>query len=342
VALRLLYFDREIRWDCIDVATHGDLSDGIIRALPVADHIKKQDEYRERYFALQKKESFTAGESSKYSEQEKQIIQDTVSYIYTGKEVLSPIRIDREMSDAVKEPDRDDQLLYSVASFMKEGNKVFDLMSEYQGAEDFLRCLLLSYERLRAYCEVVGEKEVCAECIDRIVELKRKLEHRGLEKKVPEKVEKGIKTLLGLTVPKSGQFDVFLSHKREDMDIALDMYHFLKRNMKEAFFDKYSLPEMSQAQYRKAIMEALDGSKHFVVIFSDLAYLKSDWVQLEMEIFQSEMDEGRKENANFIMVVTDGVYNEIMKSNKSVLPIAYRRCEIMRVEEYSAKLLKYL
>ena len=341
-ALRLIYFDREIRWACIDAATHGDLSDGIIRAVPVSDYIKKQEKYRERYYALLKQGAMTAGAESRYSEQESQIIRDTKTYIYTGKEVPLPIRINKEMSGSAKEKDRDDQLLHSVASFMKEGNKVFDLMSEYQGAEEFLRCLILSYERLKAYCEVVGEKEVCAECIDRIVELKRKLENRGEVKETPEKVEKGIKTLLGLTVPKSGVFDVFISHKREDMDIASDMYHFLKRNMKEAFFDKYSLPEMSKAQYRNAIMEALDGSRHFVVVFSDLSYLESDWVKLEMEIFQSEMDEGRKENANFLMVVTDGVYNKIMESNKSVLPIAYRRCEIMRVEEYSAKLLKYL
>ena len=89
-------------------------------------------------------------------------------------------------------------------------------------------------------------------------------------------------------------------------------------------------------------MQALDGSKHFVVVFSDLAYLESDWVKLEMEVFQSEMDEGRKPGANFILVATDEVYDKIMQSNKTVLPIEYRRTEIMRVRDYKANLLKYI
>ena len=42
------------------------------------------------------------------------------------------------------------------------------------------------------------------------------------------------------------------------------------------------------------------------------------------------------------MVVTDDVYDEIMKSNKKVLPIAYRRCEIIKVKDYKNVLIKYL
>ena len=90
------------------------------------------------------------------------------------------------------------------------------------------------------------------------------------------------------------------------------------------------------------IMQALDASRHVVVVFSDLAYLKSDWVSLEMEVFQGEMDEGRKPGANFLMIVTKSVYDQIMQSNKTLLPIEYRRCEIMCMEDYRERLLNYL
>lgn len=137
-------------------------------------------------------------------------------------------------------------------------------------------------------------------------------------------------------------YDVFISHKSQDFDLALNIYEFLRSSLKEPFFDKFSLPEMNEAQYRKSIMQALDASRHFVVVFSDLAYLKSDWVSLEMEVFQSEMDEGRKPGANFLMIVTKSVYDQIMQSNKTLLPIEYRRCEIMCMDDYREKLLNYL
>ena len=112
--------------------------------------------------------------------------------------------------------------------------------------------------------------------------------------------------------------------------------------MKEVFFDKISLPEMSEAEYEDAIMNALDNSKHFIVVLSDLKYLESKWVTLEMKTFKSEINEGRKTDSNFIIVVTNDVYDQIISSNKKVLPIQYRRSEIVRFENYEKVLLSYV
>ena len=91
------------------------------------------------------------------------------------------------------------------------------------------------------------------------------------------------------------------------------MYGFIGSHLKSAFLDKKSLPEMSEAEYKRSIMSALDGSTHFVVILSNLEYLNSKWVGVEMSTFHTEMIEGRKEKANFIFVVTDNLfYNSIM------------------------------
>lgn len=287
------------------------------------------------YRELAEKEGIDQTNRGRYAENEWKFILQTPMFAesYTVAARRAATRIP-EQSD-------EDSLLLAVADYMQKGNELFALIDQRDTAQDFLQCLILSYERLKAYCEVVGERKIATQCIERIFELKERAQGAKPISDA-QKARTGIQTLLGLTVPKSGKFDLFISHKKEDMDIASDMYYFMKKNMKEVFFDKYSLPEMSEAQYRKAIMQALDGSKHFVVVFSDLAYLESDWVKLEMEVFQSEMDEGRKPGANFILVATDEVYDKIMQSNKTVLPIEYRRTEIMRVRDYKANLLKYI
>ncbi len=337
IALRLLYLDREIRLDCADAITNGDVSEGIVNTLPESDYAEKQKIYAEKYakqININKIRNPRGSPDLSYA-QEKFII-DTNNYIYKNDRKAKDSRVIEGVSTL------DDELLCSVASFTQEGNKLFDILSERQPAGDFLQCLLMSYERLKAYCEVIGEKSICAECIDRITELKRKINKPAKEAFVSDKIEKSIKTLLGLTLPKSGNYDVFISHKKEDYDLALDIYEFARKNLKEPFFDRFTLPELSEAQYRKSIMQALDVSKHFVVVFSDLDYLKSDWVSLEMEIFQSEKDEGRKPDSNFLMIATNKVYKEIIASNKTLIPIEYRRGEIICFEEYKNVLLNYL
>ena len=74
--------------------------------------------------------------------------------------------------------------------------------------------------------------EICAACVERIAELKQKLTTTGQKSDEEGKAETGIKTLLGLTLPKCGKYDVFISYKHEDAGLAGDMYRFLKRNMK--------------------------------------------------------------------------------------------------------------
>ncbi len=332
VALKLIFLERGIYRACLDVRTRGDISKGIIPDLPVSSYEKRQKPYLEKYNEEINKENV----KETYTGDELDLILSARNFIF-GENFIQPERVEEKSGET-----EDDELLCSIASFMREGNKLFDIISEKQNAEEFLRCLLVSYERLKNYCEVVGEKEICAQCIDRILELKEKISSASCEEEPPEKINDGIKSLLGFTLPKSGKYDLFISHKTEDVDIAEDMYRFMKKNMKEAFFDKESLPKMSKSQYREAIMQALEGSDHFVAILSDLAYLESYWVKLEMGVFQSEIDEGRKQGSNFILVVTNNVHRQIMESNKKVLPLEFRRCEIMKVEDYKKNLMSYI
>lgn len=329
IIIRIIYWDRIIRYDSADAITGGDVLDGTVNPnLDEEKYAKMQAEFVDVYRKL------LVGDTSRFSVSEMQFITSTEEYIYNRRKAAS--------LDSAPET-KDSQLLQSVANFTKESNKLFDIISREKPAKDFLRCLIMSYNRLKEYCVIVGAKDICAECIDRISELQQQLDRLDPPSAPPySKAEAGIKSLLGIANPHSGKYDVFLSHKSDDYDITLDIYNFLKSNLKQAFLDKKSLPEMSESDYRKAIMKALDGSQHFVVVLSNLDYLKSEWVELEMEIFKSEQDEGRKPNSNFLIVVTEDVYLQIIKSNKAVLPIEYRRCEIIKLQDYQNVLLNYL
>ncbi len=237
----------------------------------------------------------------------------------------------------------EDKTLHAVADFMREGNKLFELLKEKGAAGDFLKCLLTSYERLRNYCSVVGASKVEAECIEKIFEIKDELERtKPSEVKPDEKLENGIKSLLGFKVRNVGNYDVFISFKSEDMYAAEKIYDYFHENMLQPFFSPKSLPELSEADYEDAIMEALDKSRHFVVVLSKLEYMEANWVKREMRTFNSEIEEGRKDGANFVFVVSDDVYDEIIGSNKKILPIHYRKWQIIRMSEFRKTLLDYI
>ena len=239
-------------------------------------------------------------------------------------------------------PTQDDELLVSIARFIQDGNKLFDVLQKNGIAGDFLECLRESYERLKNYCIVVGADDVAAECAERIVEIRNEVGKQQSGVSENEKAEKGIKSLLGFTLEDSGKYDVFISFKNEDSDLAGRIYEYCHKRIKQPFWSKKSLPRLSKSEYSKAIDMALENSKHFIVVLSDLKYLDAEWIKYEMDVFNNEIKEGRKKDSNFIIVATDDVYNQIIQSNKTVLDIAYRRYQIIKMSEYEETLAQYI
>ncbi len=237
---------------------------------------------------------------------------------------------------------QDDELLVSIAKFIQDGNKLFDILQKNGIAGDFLECLRESYERLKNYCIVVGADDVAAECAERIVEIRNEVGKQQKSMIENEKAEKGIKSLLGFTLEDSGKYDVFISFKNEDSDLAEKIYEYCHKRIKEPFWSKKSLPRLSKSEYSKAIDMALENSKHFVVVLSNLKYLDAEWIKYEMGVFNNEIKEGRKKDSNFIIVATDDVYDQIIQSNKTVLDIAYRRYQIIKMSEYEETLAQYI
>lgn len=235
----------------------------------------------------------------------------------------------------------DEQILLQIARFVQEENKLFDVLQKGGVAGSFLECLLESYQRLEQYCSVVGAKDIAAECAGRIVEIRKAMDKPDAAATEKEKVEKGIKSLLGYTLEDSGKYDVFISFKNEDADLAERIYDYCHRRMKVPFWSKKSLPRLSKSEYSLAIDAALESAKHFVVVVSDLKYLDAEWIKYEMDVFHNEIKEGRKKNANFVIVATDDVYEQIIRSNKTVLNIAYRRYQIIKMSQYEDSLAQY-
>lgn len=336
--IRLIYWDREIRWDCADMITHGDVSMGNVHTLPQSDYAEKQKEYRHIY------NDNNLFEIIDESDVVQTFIRETEKYLYLNEPK-------KRNHISKKQPSTQDEKLEAIARYIREGNRIFELIGQDEKAVAFMRCLITSYERLRNYCQEIGASNLTAECIKRITDLRSKLQQVDDDsQKEHTTAEKGIRALLGFTQPGTGEYDVFLSHRGNDSDIARDVYIFLKSHMKEVFFDDVSLSgELSDTDYTNAIYQALDKSKHFLVIITDVKEMmpdyqikKNDWMQLEMSVFHRELIEGRKSGSNFIIVVTPNVYDQIIAANKTNMDLKWRNYTLIKLNECQDKIIGYL
>ena len=338
LAIRIIYLDREIRNECIDIRTTGDYYE----YFTVEKYISKQEIFVKAFYEQYDRNKINLRKDSGFTKEDILFIEETPAYIFSiDKTEKTQIKQkEKEQKEIVRS--EDEEILISIANFMREGNNLFDVLRKKGIAGDFLKCLLTSYERLKNYCEIVGADEVTTECVEQMAEIRNELAHSGANQN-NEKAEKGIKSLLGITIPGTGNYDVFISFKSQDEDLGKTVYDYFRKNMKEPFWSKVSLPELSESEYEKAIYNALDKAKHFVVVLSDLSYMEDSWVEKEMRIFHREKNENRKpKDSNFVFVVTDDLYGEIIKSNKMLIPIEYRGYQIIKMSEYKTTLLQYV
>ena len=339
--IRFIYWDREVRRDCADMITHGDVGAGIVHTLPKDEYADRQSVYRNRYLRAPKDKA--ASEPLVVAD----FIRNTEEFLYDKPKHT----VDRERPER-RYPTQSDERLQAIAGYIREGNRIFELIGEDEKAASFLKCLITSYERLKNYCEEIGAGELVAECIEKIALLKQRYMNCAGSDDEPSggtPAEKSIRALLGFSRPGTGEYDVFLSHKSFDIDIAQNVYQFLKSNMQEVFLDKISLPELSRTEYKNAILQALDRSRSVVVIVTDFELLRpqydenaGDWLQKEMNTFHSEMFEGRKEGGTFVILVTDEVYNKATENNKKNMDIKWRGYTLIRISEYKDQLMSYL
>lgn len=229
----------------------------------------------------------------------------------------------------------------AIADYLYKSNELFNVLTKQHNQPlEFYSCLKMSYERLKDYCAVIKDTKTGNLAMEKVLEIDSLInnievnENKSLE-------SKGLKAILGIKEQNQGEYDIFISHKSKDTELASKVYKFLKSNMIEPFFDKECLPELGKSEYEDAILGALNNSKHFVIILSNLEYLNSGWVKEEIDTFAQELREGRKDG-NLLFLVTSDVMDEIIRTNKECLPLKYRKFEIMQMHEYRDKILPYI
>ena len=331
----ILYFDHEIRNDAVDTWTYGDYQFGRNEAYKTEQYMEWQAPYKEYLLTH-------SPETGLYTEDELAYIKESEKYIFRSPDDVS-VR-----SGTRTEQSTPDDNYTAIAEYIQQGNKLFEVIGKDARSFEFYKCLITSYERLKNYCLEVGAHRIYSECVLKTTELKQMADSFGSGAADSMEAEKRIKALLGLTLPKSGEYDAFISYKHYDSDRAKKVCDYLHRNLKEVFFDKESLPELSKSDYEHAVMEALDRSKHFIVIISDITLLQSssledgDWVRREMRAFNTEIQEGRKNGSNFIILASDEVCDRVFADNKRMLDIMWRWPEIIRFRDFESVLASYI
>ena len=142
----------------------------------------------------------------------------------------------------------------------------------------------------------------------------------------------------GQALPDTGKFDVFISHKSADDAIASRVYDYLKQSGRVVFCDHYTLGEMHDTRYDKRIREALDNSKHLILIASNPDYLKSGWVYDEWHGFYNDLREENREDGNLILILSD----DLLTQKKDLPPELRDNRLIIKTSEFRNEIDKYL
>lgn len=101
-------------------------------------------------------------------------------------------------------------------------------------------------------------------------------------------------------------YDVFLSRKSQDAHLAKELYDFLTSKGLKVFDSDHSLQEMGNADYSRAIDEALVNTEHLIVVGSSVENISSPWVEAEWRFFLNRKRSG-KAKGNLLTVVTNGI-----------------------------------
>jgi tetratricopeptide (TPR) repeat protein/O-acetyl-ADP-ribose deacetylase (regulator of RNase III) len=107
-------------------------------------------------------------------------------------------------------------------------------------------------------------------------------------------------------VPSPGGALIFISAKSADYTHAQKLYEYLISQGLHVFFSKESLPQLGDADYRRAIDRALDAAQHMIVVTTNRAHVESSWVEAEWGFFINEKRSGRKQG-NLVTLTVGGL-----------------------------------
>lgn len=129
------------------------------------------------------------------------------------------------------------------------------------------------------------------------------------------------------------KYDVFISCKSEDYPYAEQVYGFLKSNHIRAFLASVELRHLGDAEYRRAITNALKQATHIIVLASNSEYIESEWVYYEWDMFVNAKLKGLK-HGNILTILKSVKVDDI--------PMDLWKYESFTLEDYQQNLLKYV
>ena len=89
-------------------------------------------------------------------------------------------------------------------------------------------------------------------------------------------------------------YEIFISCKSEDYDLAKGIYNFLCEKGYSVFIADVELQKLGRAKYGKVIDEALEEATHLILFSSSPNYVTSTYVEEEWRTFLEEQRCGRK------------------------------------------------
>jgi clan AA aspartic protease (TIGR02281 family) len=101
-------------------------------------------------------------------------------------------------------------------------------------------------------------------------------------------------------------FDVFISHKSEDLDYAKSVFDFLTASGYHPFLSEVSLQSRGETDFQKTIDAALESATHLVVVGSSRENIQAPWVEAEWRLFVGLKRAGRK-RGNVIGILCGGM-----------------------------------
>jgi hypothetical protein len=128
------------------------------------------------------------------------------------------------------------------------------------------------------------------------------------------------------------KIDVFISRKSADAKFAKAIYDYLTLQGLVVFDSEHTLKEIGNADYIKAIDEALTTTTHMIVVGSSLENIKSSWVEAEWLFYLNRKRSG-KTSGNLFTVITGNfkvedvppslANYEVIPYNEKNFPIIY-------------------
>lgn len=130
------------------------------------------------------------------------------------------------------------------------------------------------------------------------------------------------------------KYDVFISAKSEDYNLAKGVFRFLVDNGLSVFLANAELRKIGMSQYAEAIDMALDAAKHMIVVASCIDYIRSPFVHYEWSVFSNDLKSGYR-SGNLLTILTDEVHLR-------ELPPSLRHQQSYCIDTYQQEILGYL